>query len=175
MTDIPQCSQSSKGSEYITQSQEQRNMTSILNALGIHSVNLVEIRKSKGDIATLAQTVIVKVNEKLADALDIDSRVISSLQFQNHNETSKDLEELIKNLLTEYITLKNIVKKLEILAFLPESWKFKKFAEYFPISYHIYKKLNGLERNLGKSLSMNTHNYFQNLFADSEKNYFYVK
>lgn len=108
------------------------------------------------DLAILAHTVTSEFNEKLSQALQVDSNVLSSIQSENFNCISDDFEELLTNLQEEYKQLDTNAKKLEILALLPKSWKFSKMSLYFSITYYMYRKLNEFEQSLSKILIVYT-------------------
>lgn len=147
----PPSSQSSSGSEYVTPSQELINLKKILFPLGISSIDFSKIKHNKNSLITLAHTVTSKFNEKLAEALGIDCNLSSSIPVPNFSSDNEDFEELLRNLRDEYMLLNSNMKKLEILALLPKSWKFSKMSAHFPITHYIYRKLNEFERSLSKS------------------------
>lgn len=123
---------------------------SILDSSGIKTIDLSKVRYSKTKFDILTQTVKTNFTEKFMKAFRIEPKNYSSGRSQNvHNDKFK---EALCNLQKEFMQLSTNIKKLEILALLPKSWTFSKISEYFPITYYIYRKLNQLERSLGKKL-----------------------
>lgn len=117
--------------------------------LGITPVDLSILKKNKKQRNDLIQNVTTNFNEKLCAALEIDVTQTSI--------SDDDFREILANLQRDYIQQDTIMKKIEILSFLPRNWKYFKISESFPITHYIYKKLKKFDRDIGKlSLKITT-------------------
>lgn len=141
-------SQKSGDSEYISLSQGQRNLISVLNALGIFQVDLSQVKGSKTSLMNLVKDVGENFAEKLTSALQLNPSFLK----QHETSMSKDFADILSNLRTEYEKQHSSTKKMEILSLLPGDWKYAKIAEYFPVTDYIYRKFISFERNIGKGI-----------------------